>query len=222
MDQNVRRWVIVANGVALLALVVALSGGVYAAAKINGKNIKKASIAGKKLKPDGVTGKQVRESTLGTVPSARTLNGVGAEAFAAAADTKRIRFEQNVTSGFSTQEVLSIGSLRLTLKCAASGYFEIEIASTASAAAFDYSSVYEDESTAPAAFVTGGLVDSSPQNFTASTNISPGGYDREVGTMVYNSNNAGETISVYLAGFAARSGSATYCNLAGTAVRVAD
>lgn len=57
--------------VALLALFVALGGSGYAAVKVNGKNIKNRSIAGKKLGQNTVTGTEIRESKLGTVPSAK-------------------------------------------------------------------------------------------------------------------------------------------------------
>jgi hypothetical protein len=52
--------------VASAALVVALGGSASAAVLINGHNIK----------PDTVTGVQVKESTLKTVPSARSANGL--------------------------------------------------------------------------------------------------------------------------------------------------
>lgn len=56
--------------VALVALSVALGGTAFAAATINGKNIKNGTVTGKKLKNNTVTGKQVKESSLGRVPSA--------------------------------------------------------------------------------------------------------------------------------------------------------
>jgi hypothetical protein len=59
-----------ATVVALLALVIAMSGTSYAAVKINGKNIQKGSVAGSKLKADTVTGAQVDEASLAKVPAA--------------------------------------------------------------------------------------------------------------------------------------------------------
>jgi hypothetical protein len=56
--------------VALIALFVALGGSGYAAVKF-----KKNSIPGKALKRNSVTGKQVRESSLATVPRARSATG---------------------------------------------------------------------------------------------------------------------------------------------------
>ena len=73
--------------VAYLALVVALGGTGYAAAKIDGKTLKNASVAGKKLKPDTVTGAHVDEGTLGTVPGAANAARAGTAAEADHADT---------------------------------------------------------------------------------------------------------------------------------------
>ena len=86
-----------ALAISLIALFVALSGTVYAAARIDGKAIKLKSLPGNRLKvgsvpgnrlkpgalaggslaPGSVTGTQVDASTLGQVPSA--LNAVNAE-----------------------------------------------------------------------------------------------------------------------------------------------
>ena len=49
---------------ALLALLVALSGSAYAATKINGKNLKKHSVPGNRLKPGTVTGAEVANGSL--------------------------------------------------------------------------------------------------------------------------------------------------------------
>jgi hypothetical protein len=62
--------------VAMLALVMAFTGPavadqvVAAAKKINGKNLKTRSIAGNRLRNNTITGIQVKESSLGKVPSA--------------------------------------------------------------------------------------------------------------------------------------------------------
>jgi hypothetical protein len=60
--------------VALLALFVALGGSGYAAVQL-----KNNSVPGKKLKRNSVTGKQVKESTLGTVPRARSTTLLGSQ-----------------------------------------------------------------------------------------------------------------------------------------------
>ncbi len=115
-----------ANVVATLALFLALTGGVYAAAKISGAKIKKQTIAGKKLKNDGVTGQQVDEATLGKVPSAenadnatnaataqtaataisaqsaasaQTLGGTAPGGFLSSDDVKAFRFDVTVPEG---------------------------------------------------------------------------------------------------------------------------
>lgn len=72
--------------VALLALLVALTGTSYAAVKINGKDISKGSIPGNRLKDDGVSGRQVDEAALGSVPRAHdadTLGGLSPGSFLA-------------------------------------------------------------------------------------------------------------------------------------------
>jgi len=56
--------------VSVLALVLAVAGGAYAAGAINGSKLKNRSVAGKKLKKNTVTGTEVKESKLGQVPSA--------------------------------------------------------------------------------------------------------------------------------------------------------
>jgi hypothetical protein len=59
------------NGIALLALFIALGGTGYAATKLNGKNIRRHTIRGTALKNNTLTGKQIKESKLGKVPKAR-------------------------------------------------------------------------------------------------------------------------------------------------------
>jgi hypothetical protein len=60
--------------VAFAALFTALSGTGYAALKITGADIENASIGPKKLKPNSVGGKRIKESALGTVPSAENAD----------------------------------------------------------------------------------------------------------------------------------------------------
>jgi len=82
--------------VAVVALVLALGGGAYAAAtitgkdikngSITGKDIKKGSLTGKQVKKASITGKQVKESSLGQVPTAANaaqLDGQAPSAFQA-------------------------------------------------------------------------------------------------------------------------------------------
>ncbi|HEU4702119.1 MAG TPA: hypothetical protein VFS37_06510 [Conexibacter sp.] len=80
--------------IAVVALVLALGGGAYAAAtitgadirngSITGKDVKNGSLTGKDVKKNSLTGKQVKESSLGQVPSAAdadTLAGQPPSAF---------------------------------------------------------------------------------------------------------------------------------------------
>jgi hypothetical protein len=59
-----------ANVVALIALFISLGGTVYAAAKINGKTIRKGSIPANRLAPDSIGGGQVSEEALAPLPRA--------------------------------------------------------------------------------------------------------------------------------------------------------
>jgi hypothetical protein len=54
-----------AMAVSLLALFVALGGTGYAAATLNGKNIKNGTIPGKKLKNKTITGGKIKSNTIG-------------------------------------------------------------------------------------------------------------------------------------------------------------
>ena len=72
-----------ANVVATLALFLALTGGaVWAASKINGKQIKKNSIPGNRIKQKTLTNNQVKKKTLtnnrikpGTISARRWRRG---------------------------------------------------------------------------------------------------------------------------------------------------
>ncbi len=84
MFRRIRKHANPASLIAMVALFVALGGVSYAAATINGKDIKNGTIAGKKLKNkavtggkvknDSLTGTQVNEGTLGKVPSAASAD----------------------------------------------------------------------------------------------------------------------------------------------------
>lgn len=52
------------NVVACLALFIALGGSVYAAGKINGKQIKASSLPGNRIKPRTITGNRIKAKTL--------------------------------------------------------------------------------------------------------------------------------------------------------------
>ena len=99
--------------VALIALFVALGGSVYAAVKIDGKNVKKGSLPGNRIKPNSVGGKQVNEALLGTVPSAvsattaTTAETAANAAFAAEAASAD---EADTLNGFSSTAFSRIAS----------------------------------------------------------------------------------------------------------------
>jgi hypothetical protein len=92
MFRSIRRHLNPTSLIAMVALFAALGGVSYAAATIDGKDIKNKSVAGKKLKNktvtggkvknDSLTGAQVNESTLGKVPSATNADQAGSAATA--------------------------------------------------------------------------------------------------------------------------------------------
>jgi hypothetical protein len=76
-----RRALSFSNVVAFIALFVALGGSVYAAAKINGKQIKPKSIPANRIKPASITGTQIKPGSLtGTQVVGSSLTGVSAGA----------------------------------------------------------------------------------------------------------------------------------------------
>lgn len=165
MRRTLRSRLTYANVTATLALFLALTGGVYAASKINGSKIKKESIAGKKLKDDGVTGAQINEATLGKVPSAenadraqnavsaqtaetatsaqtaasaQTLAGTAPGGFVSSADVKMVRFDVTLRGDEDvTRPVLELGPLTLTAFCDHDNLFGVFAASSAQGAGID-------------------------------------------------------------------------------------
>jgi hypothetical protein len=80
---RLKRMLSFSNVIALIALFVALGGSVYAAGKINGKQIKSNSIPGNRLKTGSVTGKQVKAGSLtGKQVVGSSLTGVSASSLA--------------------------------------------------------------------------------------------------------------------------------------------
>jgi len=75
MDR-VRRVLSFSNVVACLALFIALGGSVYAAGKMNGKQIARNSLPGNRLKPRTVTARRLKPKTLtGRQIKPRSLTG---------------------------------------------------------------------------------------------------------------------------------------------------
>ncbi len=97
LRSHLRRHLTYANVMASIAVFLALGGAAYAAAKINGNKIVNHTIAAKKLKKKTLTSKQVRknalkgsvikESTLGTVPRAKSAQSATTATNAGHAET---------------------------------------------------------------------------------------------------------------------------------------
>ncbi|HEX5983870.1 MAG TPA: hypothetical protein VFY69_06665 [Solirubrobacterales bacterium] len=93
MFSRLTRFLSFSNVIACVALFVALGGSVYAAGKINGKQVKRSSLPGNRIKPKTIqpnrikpktlTGRQVRANSLtGAQINEKTLVGVSAAALA--------------------------------------------------------------------------------------------------------------------------------------------
>ena len=62
---RIRKAITFSNVIAVIALFLAMGGGVYAASnKINGKQIKAKSLPGNRLKPKSVTAKQIKPNAI--------------------------------------------------------------------------------------------------------------------------------------------------------------
>jgi hypothetical protein len=215
MGSTLRRVFTFANVVAILALMVSLSGGVYAAAKINGKDIENQSIAGKKLKNDTLTGKQIKESALEGLASTGDLKGLASKG-----DTRRIRSQNTVTGGgIVTTQVLALGRLRVEIECGG-GSGKLRASTTASSGSWDRASTFESTNVAPTADVSGGILTSTPSTVLNVFPVSVGQFSREVGSIVFNIDAAKETILMDFAFYLSRDASSQTCYLAGTAQRV--
>jgi hypothetical protein len=71
------------NVIACLALFVALGGSVYAANKINGKQIKQSSLPGNRIKPKTVPANRIKPNAItGKQVNEKTLTGISAAALA--------------------------------------------------------------------------------------------------------------------------------------------
>jgi hypothetical protein len=135
--------------IGVIALVVAASGTAFAAGTlVNGDSlIKKHSLSGDRLRDGSVTGKDIKLSSLGQVPSAKTaanaqeLGGHPASAYALGASTAT-HSGLMTASGGQTVTLGSFGPFTVTLKCNddGGGTFDAEIDVTSTAAnseAFD-------------------------------------------------------------------------------------
>lgn len=136
MRQLARRRPSAAMVVAIIALVVAASGTAMAASQlVDGDSlIKKDSLSGNRLRHATVTGKQIKLSSLGEVPRAKTaanareLGGRPASAYALGSST--VAGSGLVTaSGGQTAKLASFGPFTVSLKCNddGGGTFDAEV-----------------------------------------------------------------------------------------------
>lgn len=121
--------------IAVIALFAALGGtGVAATKYLSPKSVKKNSIPGDRLKSNTVTGKQVKESTLGKVPSAASAdsattatNATNATTATNATNATNATTAATATSAGTAQNAEKVGGV--TVK-----HFSLRVASDAAAA----------------------------------------------------------------------------------------
>lgn len=113
--------------VAMLALFVALSGTAWAAAKINGKNIKNRSVPAAKIKKNALGANEIRESSIApkmpTVPSAtNATNATNAARAESAANLDGFaKFHVRQAASTAEADVFNTGKLRVTMQCDGAG-----------------------------------------------------------------------------------------------------
>jgi hypothetical protein len=100
MRHLLRRRPSAAMVVAIVALVVAMSGSAVAASTLVGGNslIKKNSLSGNRLQNRSVTGSKIKLSTLGTVPSATKATSATTATTAGAAPIAQLTYEANTVT----------------------------------------------------------------------------------------------------------------------------
>jgi hypothetical protein len=127
MGQIGRRRPSAALVVAIIALVVAASGTALATGRlVSGDSlIKKHSLSGNRLRNESITGQQIKLSSLGSVPSAKTaanagaLGGHAAGAFELASNVARSGLV--TASGGQTVPLASFGPFTVSLQCNGDG-----------------------------------------------------------------------------------------------------
>ena len=119
MLASLRRRSSYANVMATIAVFIALGGSSYAVGQISGSQIKNRSIGGKKLKRNTVAGTAVKESSLGTVPSANTARAADTAARAdTAALADRALVAANITAPEGFHEIGAPGEPAFIPPCA--------------------------------------------------------------------------------------------------------
>ncbi|HSC03581.1 MAG TPA: hypothetical protein VLC49_09685 [Solirubrobacteraceae bacterium] len=136
MRQFTRRRPSAAMVVAVIALVVAASGTAFAAGRlVSGDSlIKKHSLSGDRLRNDTVSSKQIKVSSLGEVPRAKTAGNAdelgGHPASAYALGSSSVASSGLVTaSGGQTVQMASFGPFTVSLTCNddGGGTFDAEV-----------------------------------------------------------------------------------------------
>ncbi|WP_137295495.1 hypothetical protein [Nocardioides dongxiaopingii] len=181
-----------------LALVVALGGTGYAAAKIGTKDIKNNAVTTSKVKNDTLTGQDVRESALGTVPGAARVNGQS---------VTKVRYK--VPPSTPARVIYNQGGLSLTATCSAV-YDTRLVARTTRSGGFISTFVYGDSSPLPddpieddiedAAFDPSDAFDLIPAAANANVNLVLFDYVGDDGTVVSGRLVADETNNCQLHG----------------------
>lgn len=111
---NLRGKLTYANVMATIAVFIALGGTGYAAAKINGKNIKASTVAGKALKKNTLTGREIRESKLGKVPSAASADSALAALTASSAAVATTATSAGSVGGASVTPIKKVAPATVT------------------------------------------------------------------------------------------------------------
>jgi hypothetical protein len=200
----------------LIALFVALGGTVYAAATINGKDIKKNSIPANRIKKKSLTSKQVNVAKLGKVPSAanadhastansaQTAGTANSATTAVTADTtKQITgFQFKADNGGSATVLNNFHGLSLIASCesGAEKGLTVKAASSSPEATISWSSTWQGSGgdTANNAYSQIGSTPAtlySPTGSTKTTN-GPVNIGFAIGQIVYSQPTGSTQVSV--------------------------
>ena len=103
-----------AAATSVLALLVAMGGTGYATVKIKGNQIAKNAVTSKTVKNDSLTGTDIKESTLGTVPSAAKATSAGNATTVGGYSLTKVYYRGNNNT---PTVVFNAGGLVLTANC---------------------------------------------------------------------------------------------------------
>jgi hypothetical protein len=133
MTKAIRRQFTVANLLSAIALFVVLTSAAYAASSlpknsVGTKQLKNNAVTSAKIKNNNVTGNDVKESSLGTVPTATvatnannadTLDAMDSSAFVSTSTF--VPFHVAMTAGQADVTVASAGGISIKAKCSNDG-----------------------------------------------------------------------------------------------------